>query len=122
MQMIEIDKIVAAIPGILVELRPKPRRDMANGCHGSERNAKFPCARIRLTPTPARRVGADPETDVAVIQVRADGLTELPFGDSDRLQVGDFVFAIGNPLPKRVALITANARSLPALTYSIGVL
>src|ERR1700675_4365116 len=48
---------------------------------------------------PARRVGADPETDVAVIQVRADGLTELPFGNSDRLEVGDFVFAIGNPPP-----------------------
>jgi S1-C subfamily serine protease len=47
----------------------------------------------------ARRVGADPETDVAVIQVRADGLTELPFGNSDRLEVGDFVFAIGNPPP-----------------------
>jgi serine protease Do/serine protease DegQ len=47
---------------------------------------------------PARRVGADPDADVAVIQVRADGLTELPFGDSDRLEVGDFVFAIGNPL------------------------
>jgi S1-C subfamily serine protease len=46
---------------------------------------------------PARRLGADPETDVAVIQVRADGLTELPFGNSDRLEVGDFVFAIGNP-------------------------
>src|ERR1700674_3560151 len=46
---------------------------------------------------PARRVGADPETDVAVIQVRADGLTELPFGNSDRLEVGDFVFAIANP-------------------------
>jgi S1-C subfamily serine protease len=46
---------------------------------------------------PARRVGADPETDVAVIQVRADGLTELPFGNSGRLEVGDFVFAIGNP-------------------------
>jgi serine protease DegQ len=46
---------------------------------------------------PARRVGADPETDVAVIQVRADGLTELPFGNSDHLEVGDFVFAIGNP-------------------------
>ena len=47
----------------------------------------------------ARRVCADPETDVAVIQVRADGLTELPFGNSDRLEVGDFVFAIGNPPP-----------------------
>jgi serine protease Do/serine protease DegQ len=45
---------------------------------------------------PARRVGADPETDVAVIQVRADGLTD-PFGNSDRLEVGDFVFAICNP-------------------------
>jgi S1-C subfamily serine protease len=46
---------------------------------------------------PARRVGADPETDVAVIQLRADGLTELAFGNSDRVEVGDFVFAIGNP-------------------------
>jgi len=46
---------------------------------------------------PARRVGADPETDVAVIQVRADELTELRFGNSDRVEVGDFVFAIGNP-------------------------
>jgi serine protease DegQ len=50
---------------------------------------------------PARRVGADPEFDVAVIQVSADGmgLTELPFGNSDRVEVGDFVFAIGNPQP-----------------------
>jgi S1-C subfamily serine protease len=57
--------------------------------------------KVKLTDgraLPARRVGADPETDVAVIQVRADGLTELPFGNSDRLEVGDFVFAIGNPL------------------------
>jgi Trypsin-like peptidase domain len=57
--------------------------------------------KVKLTDgreLPARHVGADPETDVAVIQVRADGLTELPFGDSDRLEVGDFVFAVGNPL------------------------
>jgi S1-C subfamily serine protease len=45
---------------------------------------------------PARRVGADPETDVAVIRVSADDLTELPFGNSDGVEVGDFVFAIGN--------------------------
>jgi serine protease DegQ len=43
--------------------------------------------KVRLTDgraLPARRVGADPETDVAVIQVHADGLTELAFGNSDR--------------------------------------
>jgi S1-C subfamily serine protease len=57
--------------------------------------------KVKLTDgrvLPARRVGADPDTDVAVIQVNADGLTELRFGDSDRLEVGDFVFAVGNPL------------------------
>jgi S1-C subfamily serine protease len=39
----------------------------------------------------------DPETDGAVIKVPADGLTALPLGDSDKLEVGDFVVAIGNP-------------------------
>jgi serine protease Do/serine protease DegQ len=42
-------------------------------------------------------VGADPEADVAVIRVPAENLTELPIADSDRLKVGDFVVAIGNP-------------------------
>jgi Do/DeqQ family serine protease len=45
----------------------------------------------------ARLVGADPEADVAVIQVPADNLTELPMADSSQLKVGDFVVAIGNP-------------------------
>jgi serine protease Do/serine protease DegQ len=42
-------------------------------------------------------VGSDPESDVAVVRIKADNLTELPIGDSDKLQVGDFVVAIGNP-------------------------
>jgi serine protease DegQ len=46
---------------------------------------------------PAKRVGSDPGTDVAVIKVQAENLTALPIGDSDRLEVGDFVLAIGNP-------------------------
>ncbi|MCX7670716.1 MAG: trypsin-like peptidase domain-containing protein, partial [Anaerolineae bacterium] len=44
-----------------------------------------------------RKVGADPDSDVAVIQIRAEGLKALPLADSDRLRVGDFVVAVGNP-------------------------
>ena len=45
----------------------------------------------------ARLIGRDPETDIAVLQIAAGGLTSVPMGDSDRLQVGDFVLAVGNP-------------------------
>ena len=45
----------------------------------------------------ARKVGADPDSDVAVIQIEATDLVALPLADSDRLQVGDFVVAVGNP-------------------------
>ena len=46
---------------------------------------------------PARLVGSDPATDIALVQIDAPGLTALGFGDSDRLEVGDLVIAIGNP-------------------------
>lgn len=45
----------------------------------------------------AKRVGADPDTDVAIIKVPADNLVAIPLGDSDKLEVGDYVVAIGNP-------------------------
>ncbi len=45
----------------------------------------------------AELIGADPESDVAVIRIPARDLTALELGDSDRLRVGDFVVAIGNP-------------------------
>jgi serine protease Do/serine protease DegQ len=46
----------------------------------------------------ARLIGSDPDSDVAVVQIPPDdSLTELPLADSDQLQVGDFVVAIGNP-------------------------
>jgi len=45
----------------------------------------------------ARLIGRDPDTDIAVLQISGTNLTAVPMGDSDRLQVGDFVLAVGNP-------------------------
>lgn len=45
----------------------------------------------------AELIGSDDESDLAVIRLDADNLATLPIGDSDRLRVGDFVIAIGNP-------------------------
>ena len=45
----------------------------------------------------AKLIGSDPETDLAVIQVKAEKLVALQLSDSDQLRVGDFVVAIGNP-------------------------
>lgn len=46
---------------------------------------------------PAKLVGRDAETDIAVLKIEPGHLTAVPLGDSDKLQVGDFVVAIGNP-------------------------
>ena len=45
----------------------------------------------------AKLVGRDPGTDIAVLQIQGSNLTAVPLGDSDHLQVGDFVLAVGNP-------------------------
>lgn len=45
----------------------------------------------------AKLVGTDPGTDIAVLQIPAQKLSALRFGDSDAMQVGDYVIAIGNP-------------------------
>jgi Do/DeqQ family serine protease len=45
----------------------------------------------------AQVVGRDTLSDVAVLKVKADGLTQIPLGDSAKIEVGDFVVAIGNP-------------------------
>jgi S1-C subfamily serine protease len=46
---------------------------------------------------PAERVGVDFVSDLAVVKVKATGLTPLPWGNSDRLRVAEWVLAIGNP-------------------------
>lgn len=46
---------------------------------------------------PAKVVGTDPETDLAVLRVEGTGLKAMTFGQSDKAQVGDVVLAIGDP-------------------------
>ncbi|MCT8127176.1 DegQ family serine endoprotease [Alishewanella sp. BS5-314] len=45
----------------------------------------------------AKKLGADPESDIALLQIEAKDLVQLPLADSDQLRVGDFAIAIGNP-------------------------
>jgi serine protease Do len=66
---------------------------------------------------PARVIGTDPRTDLAVLRVEAGNLAPLPFGDSDTVAVGQRVVAIGNPfgLEETVTqgIISATGRSTP---------
>lgn len=48
-------------------------------------------------------IGSDPSTDIAVLQVEAEGMPYMRFGDSDRLRVGEWVMAIGSPLSENLA-------------------
>jgi serine protease Do len=45
----------------------------------------------------AKLIGTDPKTDIAVVRIEATGLPTIPWADSDKLEVGEFVLAVGNP-------------------------
>ena len=64
----------------------------------------------------AKIIGTDPSTDLALIKIEAKDLPTLPFGDSDKLQVGEWVLAVGNPFQLystvTAGIVSAKARSL----------
>ena len=91
---------------------PQPRRpsalgsgvivDAENGYLLTNQHVIDEAEEIRVTLTDRREfeaevVGADPETDIALLKIDADALTALPLADSGELEVGDYVVAIGNP-------------------------
>ena len=55
----------------------------------------------------AKLVGTDPITDIAVLKIKAEGLTPATYGNSDQLAVGDMAVAIGNPLGELGGTVTA---------------
>ena len=64
------------------------------------RNAAPPAVRIRLADGRLLHPGkilVDADSDVGVLEVSASGLIAGPLGDSDRMEIGDFVLAVGSP-------------------------
>ncbi len=65
---------------------------------------------------PAKLVGNDPATDLAVVKIDASGLDYIPFGDSEKVRIGEPVLAIGNPFnltsTVTAGIISAKARNM----------
>lgn len=70
----------------------------------------------RSRVAPARVIGIDEETDIAVLRVEERGLPALPFGDSDEIRAGQMVLAFGSPLGLQnsvsLGIVSAAARQL----------
>ncbi len=64
----------------------------------------------------AKLIGKDPDSDLAVIQIKAERLKALTLGNSDGLQVGDFVVAIGSPFGLRQTATTGIVSGLGRAT------
>ncbi|THF67569.1 DegQ family serine endoprotease [Pseudothauera nasutitermitis] len=66
---------------------------------------------------PARLIGADPRSDVALLKIDAQGLPHVVLGDPDRLKVGEWVVAIGSPFgfdhSVTAGIVSAKGRTLP---------
>lgn len=63
----------------------------------------------------AKFIGSDPTVDIALLKVDAKDLPTIPFGDSDKIQLGEWVLAVGNPFnltgTVTAGIISAKARS-----------
>lgn len=66
-------------------------------------------------------IGTDPDTDLALLKIEANNLPSLEFGDSDALQVGEWLIAIGNPLgldhSVTAGILSAKGRNIQSGNY-----
>ena len=72
---------------------------------------------------PARVIGTDPSTDLALLKVEAQNLEYLAFGNSDRVRVGEWVLAVGNPFNLNstvtAGIVSARARNMNILSQNM---
>lgn len=74
----------------------------------------------------AEVIGTDPRTDIAVLKIDAEDLNPIPLGNSDQLQVGELVLAIGSPLTDQLAhsvsmgIVSAKGRRIGILAETGG--
>ncbi|MFN5324835.1 MAG: Do family serine endopeptidase [Bacteroidota bacterium] len=67
---------------------------------------------------PAKVIGTDPSTDLALLKIEDKGLPYLPYGNSDNVKVGEWVLAVGNPF-NLTSTVTAGIVSAKARNISI---
>jgi len=69
----------------------------------------------------ARIIGTDPRTDLALLKIKADNVPFIQLGDSNKVRVGEWVLAIGNPLDQDLSvtagIISAKGRQLGVADY-----
>ncbi|MFI3240076.1 MAG: Do family serine endopeptidase [Bacteroidales bacterium] len=70
----------------------------------------------------AKIIGKDPTSDLALIKIETEGLKAIEFGDSEAIQVGEWVLAVGNPFgftsTVTAGIVSAKARSISSATQS----
>ena len=73
----------------------------------------------------AEVVGRDPSTDIALLKIKADNLSYLKFGDSEKLKVGEWVLAVGNPFnltsTVTAGIVSAKGRNLQLINSSYSI-
>lgn len=67
---------------------------------------------------PAKIIGTDPKSDLAVLQIDAKNIKQIPLGDSDKLRVGEWVLAVGSPFSANLShTVTAGIVSALGRSY-----
>ncbi|NIM48500.1 MAG: PDZ domain-containing protein [Gemmatimonadales bacterium] len=118
------------------QIRPQPRQGQGSGFiispdgyivtnnHVVEGFDRFVVTLFDNREFPAQAVGRDPLTDVAVVKIETNSLSTVSFGDSDSLQAGEWVLAVGTPLDEAFSftvtagIVSGRARRLGGLIRS----